>query len=281
MSESLTAVQKQRLTELNAKGGVFDQVFATTQERDAFFKASERELIKQNKDKIHALLNETRRPLMCRIEETLAKWLTDRCLFTRVVTPIIIPEVKLSKMSISAGHPLTNQVFWLEGGKKCLRPMLAPNLYEMMRDLYKLEKQPVKIFECGPCFRKESQGAQHMNEFTMLNLVEYASVNDGGQMARLQELAAGAMGVLGITDYQLEAEKSEVYGETLDIIINGAEVASGAYGPHPLDSEWGIFDTWVGIGFGIERLTMAAGDYQNIKRVGRSVSYLDGARLNI
>ena len=51
--------------------------------------------------------------------------------------------------------------------------------------------------------------------------------------------------------------------------------------PHPLDGEWGIFDTWVGIGFGMERIAMAMGGYQTIKRVGRSLAYLDGARLNV
>ena len=197
-----------------------------------------------------------------------------------MVTPTIITASMLEKMTITKDHPLTNQVFWLDS-KRCLRPMLAPNLYTVMRDLYKITKEPVRIFEVGSCFRKESQGAQHMNEFTMLNLVEYAGVEDGMQMDRLKSLAQGAMKALSIDDYMLDIEKSEVYGETIDIVRDDMELASGAYGPHFLDTKWGVFETWVGIGFGIERVAMSMGNYRTIKRVGKSISYLDGSPLNL
>ena len=72
-----------------------------------------------------------------------------------------------------------------------------------------------------------------------------------------------------------------VDGITVDIEINGIEVASGSYGPHFLDSQWGVFDTWVGIGFGIERLTMALSESRTIKRYGRSITFIDGQPLNI
>jgi len=58
-------------------------------------------------------------------------------------------------------------------------------------------------------------------------------------------------------------------------------LASGAYGPHFLDSRWGVFDPWVGIGFGIERIAMKIGKYQTIKRVGKSIAYIDGSPLNL
>ena len=64
-------------------------------------------------------------------------------------------------------------------------------------------------------------------------------------------------------------------------MINGMEVASGSYGPHFLDPAWGVFDTWVGIGFGIERLTMALDKGRTIKRYGRTLSFIDGEPLNI
>jgi phenylalanyl-tRNA synthetase alpha chain len=197
-----------------------------------------------------------------------------------VATPAIISAAALDKMTITKDHPLTNQVFWLDE-KRCLRPMLAPNLYEVMRDLHKLTKAPVRIFEAGSCFRKESQGARHMNEFTMLNLVELAGVEEGRQMERLKHLAESAMRALGIDVYELAVEKSEVYGETLDIVVDGLELASGAYGPHFLDSRWGVFDPWVGIGFGLERIAMKVGNYQTIKRIGRSVAHIDGSPLNL
>lgn len=280
MSEQLTVSQRQRLVELSAPIDLLDREFSDKSERDLFYKEKEAELSKTNKDKIISLISGEHRPLLCAIESDLVKWLTEKEAFTQVVTPIIISEKALDKMTITAEHPLTSQVFWLEG-KKCLRPMLAPNLYELMGDLHRVLRQPVKIFESGPCFRKETQGAQHMNEFTMLNLVELAATPEGGQMERLKQLAHDAMAAIGILNYELEITTSEVYGETLDIVAAGIELASGAFGPHPLDDKWGIFDTWVGIGFGLERLAMVKGGYQNIKRVGRSLAYLDGARLNV
>jgi phenylalanyl-tRNA synthetase alpha chain len=35
------------------------------------------------------------------------------------------------------------------------------------------------------------------------------------------------------------------------------------------------------LGFGLERLVLVKKGYQNIQRAGRSLIYLDGARLNI
>ena len=52
-------------------------------------------------------------------------------------------------------------------------------------------------------------------------------------------------------------------------------------GPHALDRPWRITDAWVGIGFGLERLIMAAEGSESLARLGRSLSYLDGIRLNI
>jgi len=280
MTELFTTTQRQRLTELNAEPELISKEFEGKIERDEIFRQTEAGLVRVNKEKLMRLLNEERKPLAIQIEERLKEWLTKVEGFTQVTTPIIITASMLDKMTITKEHPLINQVFWLDS-KRCLRPMLAPNLYVAMRDLYKITKGPVRIFEVGSCFRKESQGAQHMNEFTMLNLVEFAGVEDGNQMERLKELANGAMRAIGIEDYELEIEKSEVYGETLDIVRGDLELASGAYGPHFLDPKWGVFETWVGIGFGIERVTMSMGNYRTIKRVGKSITYLDGAPLNL
>ncbi|MBW2614004.1 MAG: pyrrolysine--tRNA(Pyl) ligase large subunit, partial [Deltaproteobacteria bacterium] len=59
------------------------------------------------------------------------------------------------------------------------------------------------------------------------------------------------------------------------------ELGSGAMGPHALDKAWKITETWVGIGFGLERLLMVADGSPNLGSVGRSITYLDGVRLNI
>lgn len=278
MNITWTPVQRQRLTELNAERELLDLTFSEPGERQEHFHALEHQLAVANKNQLLELQNNSRRPLLCQVETQLVQALT-REGFVQVVTPIFLAKEMLDKMTITADHPLVNQVFWIEKNK-CLRPMLAPNLYILMRDLKRVWGLPVKIFEVGPCFRKESQGANHLNEFTMLNLVELG-VPEGRQKSRLMELATLAMEAAGISGYELEISASEVYGETVDVIANGLELASGAYGPHSLDHNWGIFDPWAGIGFGLERLAAVKRGYQNIKRVGRSLSYLDGSRLNI
>ena len=282
MSVEYSVAQKQRLTELNGDEELVSRVFEDVKEREKTFKVVEKELIEANKDALFALRDGSRRPIQLEIESKLVKWLTEEKGFTQVVTPIMLPKDMLVKMGIGDDHPLNQQVFWLDK-KKCLRPMLAPNLYDEMRSLQKVWDNPVRIFEVGPCFRKESQGARHLNEFTMLNLVQLGGVEEGDQMAWLREIATEAMEVLGFENYELTGDDSTVYGDkqVLDVEVNGMEVASGAYGPLPMDSNWQIFDPWVGFGFGIERLAMMKEDYHNIKRVGRSLKYLNGARLNI
>ena len=280
MSVSFSIAQKQRLVELNAEASVVEREFEDVKTREKSFKELEQKLITENKEALFALRDGARRPILCEIESKLVKWLTEEEGFTQVVTPVLLPAKMLEKMTIGEDHPLKKQVFWVDKNK-CLRPMLAPNLYDMMRSLQKVWGNPVRIFEVGPCFRKESQGAEHLNEFTMLNFVELGGVNDGEQMDRLRQLAVKAMEAIGFDGYELVAEESVVYGETLDIVAGDLEIASGAYGPHFLDDKWGIFDTWVGIGFGLERIAMMKENYHNIKRVGRSLAYLNGARLNI
>ena len=67
----------------------------------------------------------------------------------------------------------------------------------------------------------------------------------------------------------------------VDVEVNGQEVCSASYGPLPMDDNWGIVEPWVGLGFGLERLLMAREGYPNIERAGRSLTYVDGVRLNI
>lgn len=160
--------------------------------------------------------------------------------------------------------------------------MLAPHLYYVLKDLLRLWEKPVRIFEVGPCFRKESAGAKHSTEFTMLNLVEMGMPLDIRE-SRLKELAHLVLETAGITDYRLEPKQSEVYGETIDIVSGkpGLELGSGAMGPHPLDHAWKIKENWMGIGFGLERLLMVSRNSRSISRMSRSLTYLDGIRLNV
>ena len=280
--EKYTVTQSERLNELNAPIEEQDREFESKEERNEHFRKLEKELTRYARNDIFDLL-ESRHLTKYRITgNKMADWLMEEG-FTEVITPTIISRDSLKKMGIDSGSQFLDQVFWVDG-KHCLRPMLAPNLYVEMRELLRITKKPVKIFEMGSCFRKESQGAQHLNEFTMLNLVELAAVKDGEQLAELERLALNAMEALGLKEgeYEFVQEDSEVYGKvSFDILINGMEVASGSYGPHFLDANWGVFDTWVGIGFGIERLTMALDKGRTIKRYGRTLSFIDGEPLNI
>ena len=280
MTIPFTITQKERLAELSVSEEIIETLFVDEPARNVFFRKTEMAHARDNKNKIKDLLNTKKGTSTFYIERALTDWLMEQEGFTRVSTPTIIASKMLDQMTITKENPLREQVFWLDA-KRCLRPMLAPNLYVVMRELHRIVGEPVKIFEVGSCFRKESQGALHMNEFTMLNFVELGSVKEGEQMDRLKFMAAAAMKTVGIDDYELVQEDSTVYGETLDIVVGGVEIASGSYGPHKLDANWGIFDTWVGLGIGIERIALVKGGYRNIKRVGRSIAFVDGAPLNI
>lgn len=279
--EKFTVTQSERITELNGGDDLLQLEFDTREERDQKFRTLEKQLVKDSRSRIRELLEGKHMTASVCVGRTLEQWLMGEG-YTKVSTPTIITKDMLAKMTIDEFHHLSEQVFWLDK-KRCLRPMLAPNLYVVMRELHRITNEPVKIFEIGSCFRKESQGAQHMNEFTMLNCVELAAVKDGSQVEELKRLARSAMEALGVPEeeYELVVEESTVYGSTVDIEINGMEVASGSYGPHFLDAQWGVFDTWVGIGFGIERLTMALAKSKTIKRFGRSITFIDGQPLNV
>ena len=277
--EKFTVTQRERLAELDAAPDILDMEFDTTEARNAEFRKIETSMAKAARERLKDLVEDRKITFTEEVSRKLQDWLI-RDGYTKVSTPTIITRQMLEKMTIDEFHHLSEQVFWLDR-KRCLRPMLAPNLYVMMRELKRITNEPVKIFEIGSCFRKESQGAKHMNEFTMLNCVELGVIEDGKQVEALKEMAHSAMAALGIEDYELVVEESTVYGSTVDIEIDGIEVASGSYGPHFLDKQWGVFDTWVGIGFGVERLATAMSKSKTIKRYGRSISFIDGQPLNI
>ncbi len=276
MQLAFTATQKQRLVELDADEDVDALVFTTEEERDLCFKKIHRQLVSKNRQRLQRLRQETLRPAIRTMESVLVKSLNEAG-FVEVATPTTLSKGMLSKMGIVEGHPLWEQVYWLETNT-CLRPMLAPNLYHLLGHVAKIWPCPIRIFEVGQCFRKESKGARHLSEFTMLNVVEMGI--DGDPQARLAEMADLVMAAVGIT-YYLHTKNSEVYGNTTDVMVDDLEIASGATGPHPLDANWNIAENWAGLGLGLERLVMLKEGFRNIRRAGRSLIYLDGARLNI
>ncbi|MDR1916863.1 MAG: hypothetical protein LBQ58_09850 [Synergistaceae bacterium] len=270
--------QKRRLLELGAVPSVCGAEFAFPTQREHQFKILEKELVNESKLKLQTLREQTRRPALLILQQDIEKALCEEG-FVQVSTPLILAKKLLEKMSIGDEHALSSQVFWLEGDR-CLRPMLAPNLYSLSIDLLRIWEKPVRIFEIGSCFRKESQGSRHLNEFTMCNLVEWG-LPEETRMTRVKELAHVVMTAAGIEEYDLKETDSEVYGPSLDVVQGDTELASGNIGPHFLDVNWGIRSTWVGLGFGLERLLMTRQKTNNIHCVGKSLSYLDGVRLKI
>ncbi len=280
MDTTWTRTQQSRLIELAADEVELTRQFENAAARDQTYQQLENKLVKAQRQKLQELRDGPRRPKLCRLESRLADVLIQNG-FVQVTTPTILSKGLLAKMSIDDDHPLTSQIFWL-GKDRCLRPMLAPHLYFVLKDLLRLWEKPVRIFEIGSCFRKESQGAQHSNEFTMLNLVEMGLAEDQRQ-ARLEKMAALVTAAAGVDDYVIKMENSTVYGETIDILAgqDRLEIGSAAMGPHVLDQAWQITEAWMGIGFGLERLLMIAEKSRSLGKMGRSLGYLDGIRLNI
>jgi phenylalanyl-tRNA synthetase alpha chain len=274
-----TDIQHRRLVELGAGETLLQQAFIDDQARNTAFQKQVAVLTRTGRQQLAELRAGHRRPALCRLESRLVAALTNLG-FVQVTTPILLARGLLHKMGLTADHPLSKQVYWVNKDR-CLRPMLAPHLYFVMKDLLRLWEKPVAIFEIGPCFRKETEGARHSSEFTMLNLCEFGLPEEERQ-ARIETLAAAVMEAAGVPAYQFETESSAVYGTTVDVVdTEGLELGSGAMGPHPLDRAWRVTDPWVGIGFGLERLLMTAGGGGGLARHGRSLAYLDGVRLNI
>jgi len=300
MGIGLSQVQLMRLKELDSISEGQNISFETTKERDREYQKLESKLVDTRRKELREFQTHQRRPRLCVLESKLIDTLVGSG-FSQVVTPTTMSKSSLAKMSITEDQPLYNKIFWLDS-KRCLRPMLAPHLYSVLQDLLRIWNKPVRIFEVGSCFRKETQGAQHSIEFTMLNLVEMGLAAEDCE-SRLSELASLMTNAAGIEEYGLEEQQSVVYGVTIDIVspihshekpemaAEGSkgpskdsqvmELGSAAVGPHILDQAWGITEPWVGIGFGIERLLMARDKKESIGRWGRSLSYLDGMRLNL
>jgi len=271
--------QANRLHALAAGRDQLAREFVDQTERDRSFQELERTLARQRKQDLEEMRRVHGRPGLCRLETRLVEALVEAG-FVQVTTPTSLSRGLLARMGITESHDLFGQIFWLDSGR-CLRPMLAPHLYYVIKDLLRLWEKPIGIFEVGSCFRKESGGAHHSSEFTMLNLCEFGLPTEE-RSSRIRELAAMVIQAAEIDEYRLEAVESTVYGETIDVVsAEGLELGSGAMGPHDLDHAWRITEPWVGIGFGLERLLVTARGGDSIGKAGRSLAYLDGITLNI
>lgn len=270
----LTKSQVQRLRELGFSGEV--PSFESQEERDTFFEKKETKLQKKNRNEFKSLQEESK-PYWRKIQEKLREKLYELD-FTEVQTPHILSmSVLENKMNISKESNIYSQIYRLSNGNKCLRPMLAPNLYRQMRHFLRIsDKDIVRLFELGTCFRKE-EGKDHAKEFKMLNAVEVGEIENKEERAR--EMIDEVMNPFA--GYEIEEKQSNVYGKTLDIEVNGLEIASCVIGPHPLDDNFSINKPWIGIGMGIERLIKSIKKNNSIKSYARSLSYQNGIRLEI
>ena len=279
METTWSKIQADRLKALHAGPSEVAQRFEDETHRDRTFQKLEGALAKSRRRELEEMREGHRRPGLCRLEATLVKTLVGEGL-VQVATPTIMSRGLLAKMGVTENHDLFTQIFWLDKDR-CLRPMLGPHLYYVVKDLLRLWKKPVGIFEVGSCFRRDSQSARHSEEFTMLNLCEFG-LPEEDRSRRVREFADLVTRAAGIDEYRLEEEESTVYGETIDVVsAAGLELGSGAVGPHSLDHAWRITDPWVGIGFGLERLLMTARGVDSIGKMGRSLAYLDGITLNL
>ncbi len=279
MSVTMTQAQRNRLVELGADDGSLSIEFSDSDACNFYFQKKEGILNRKNREELVNLAQSTRCTALCRLKETLAAALRAEG-FLQVETPSIISRKSLDRMTIDGSHPLNKQVYWLDKNS-CLRPMLAPGLYEISRKLMPVLPMPLRIFEIGSCFRKESEGRFHLKEFTMLNLVEWG-LDERDRADRLKQFANLVLQKAGIEQYQITEEDSVVYGRSLDVVDeDGLELASTSMGPHPLDAAWKISCTWVGIGFGLERLLMSREKANGIHRHSRSFAYLNGNCLSV
>ncbi len=230
MNLNWTEIQRKRLVELDADAATLTRTFDDAGQRNRAFQGLEKERVAAHRRHLDDLRSGVRRPRLCRLETVLVETLVSHG-FVQVSTPVLMSRGLLARMSITPEHPLSRQVYWVDRDK-CLRPMLAPHLYYVIKDLLRLWEKPIRIFEVGPCFRKETEGARHAAEFTMLNLCEFGLPEDQRRQ-RLESLAALIMDCAGIHGYRLESETSAVYGATVDVVsdADGLELGPVPWAP--------------------------------------------------
>ena len=239
------------------------------------FRKLESELLSRRKEDLQRIYTDERENYLGKLERDITKFFVDRG-FLEIKSPILIPAEYIERMGIDSDTELSKQVFRVDKNF-CLRPMLAPNLYNYLRKLDRVLPDPIKIFEIGPCYRKESDGKEHLEEFTMLNFCQMGS---GCTRENLEALIREFLDYLKI-DFEIVGDSCMVYGDTLDVMHGDLELSSAVVGPVPLDREWGIDKPWIGAGFGLERLLKVMHGFKNIKRASRSESYYNGISTSL
>lgn len=265
-----TQTQKNRILSLLAP----NEMISFSKEKRSFAEL-ESVLLTQRKKDLRTMYEDSRENMLGKLERTITEFFVDMG-FLEVKSPILIPFEYMERMGVGEDKELSKQIFRV-GDNMCLRPMLAPGLYNHLRKFDNVLPDPIRIFEIGPCYRKESDGGNHLEEFTMLNFCQM-----GSRCTRqtLESIIGDFLDYMGI-DYEIVADSCMVYGDTIDVMHRNMELSSAVVGPIPMDMDWGINKPWIGAGFGLERLLKAKHDFKNIRSVARSESYYNGICTNL
>ena len=269
---SLTPSMMKRLEALMTPEDGFD---LTHPEDLPPFKELESLLIERRKEEVRKIYATSREDMLAELERDISQFLRARG-FMEIKSSVLIPEEYLLKMGIDVNEDGDYKVFKTTGGMY-LRPMLAPVLYNYLRRFDRILPDPVKIFEIGTCYRRESDGGTHLEEFTMVN---FCQMGKGATKEEIMSLITDFLNHLGIS-FEFEGDECKVYGDTIDVMHGDMELSSAVVGPVPMDIDWGINKPWIGAGFGLERLLMAKHGFRNVKRGSRSELYYNGIYINL
>ena len=265
-----TPAQKKRITTLLSPADNLSSVKELPP-----FKELETKLVKKRKQDLRHMYEKDRRHQLAQLERDISLFLIEKG-FMEVRTSVMIPAKFIERMGITEEDPLYRQIFRVDENT-CLRPMLAPGLYNYLHNFDNIMPDPLKIFEIGTCYRKESDGKEHLEEFTMINFCQMGS---GCTRENLLKIIDDLLKYLKI-DYEVISDNCMVYGDTIDIMHGDMEISSAVVGPIPQDLDWGVTKPWMGAGMGLERLLKVKHKYTNIKRSSRSISYYNGITTNL
>ena len=140
METTWSEIQTKRLTALDADQTQLSERFEDKTQRDRTFLKLEGALAKMRKKELEEMRRVHGRPGLCRLETKLVETLVGEG-FVQVTTPTILSRGLLARMGVTEAHDLFTQIFWLDRDR-CLRPMLAPHLYYVIKDLLRLWEKP-------------------------------------------------------------------------------------------------------------------------------------------
>ena len=104
----------------------------------------ESELLARRKGDLQRIYAEEQENYLGKLERDITKFFVDKG-FLEIKSPILIPAEYVERMGIDSDNELSKQVFRIDKNL-CLRPMLAPNLYNYLRKFDKVLPDPIKIF---------------------------------------------------------------------------------------------------------------------------------------